>query len=122
MGQDHFTIAVVDDDPSVCRAVARLLESASLIVKTFTSAEKFLDDSDHKQTECVLLDIFLPGMSGFDLQQQLKTSGIMIPIILMTAYDNLSMHEQASASGAFDYLKKPVEAELLIRTVRRALE
>ena len=122
MRQGYSTVAVVDDDPSVCRAVARLLESADLIVKTFASAEEFLNDNDHERTECVLLDLYLPGMSGFGLQQQLKASGITIPIIFMTAYEDPSTHERARALGAFDYLKKPIAAELLVQTVRRALE
>ena len=116
------TVYVVDDDASVCNAVRRLLRSAQYRVRTFTSAEEFRQ-ADFKSTPgCLLLDIRLPGISGFELQQELLASGVRMPVIFVTGHDRAGMEEQAIKLGATAYLRKPFDEEVLLGAVRLAMK
>jgi FixJ family two-component response regulator len=115
-------VSIVDDDHSVCRALGRLVRLAGFTAETFASAEDFLTSPFLKRTACLVLDIHLNGgMSGFALQARLTADRVVIPIIFVTAHDNVSLRERAEASGATAYLCKPFNDELLLDAIRGAL-
>jgi FixJ family two-component response regulator len=115
-------VAVVDDDESVGRAIKRLLRSVAISADTFTSGDDFLDTLSSVPSyrpNCVILDIQMPGLNGLEVQRRLAGSGVSV--ILITAYDDVAVREQALASGAVGYLRKPFNDSILIKTVRAAL-
>jgi FixJ family two-component response regulator len=117
---DTVTIGVVEDDPSCLRALRRLLSAAGVSVATFASAEEFLASDTAGATSCLVLDVHLGGMSGFDLQQTLATAGAPIPTIFITAHDDPVTRERASAGVA--YLRKPFREDALIGAIQEALQ
>ena len=115
-------VSIVDDDRSVRRALRRLVQLAGFTAETFASAEDFLSSAFLVRTACLVLDIHLNGgMSGFELQAQLTADGVVIPIIFITAHDDVSLRERAEASGAAAYLCKPFNDEVLLDAIRGAL-
>ena len=121
MRQMAAAIAVVDDDASIRRALRRLLQSAGFTVETFATASEFLDADYWAQTACLVLDIHLPGMSGFELQEYLAVTGVPIPIVFITALDDVSMRERVNRAGAAGYLRKPFDQDTLIEAISRAI-
>jgi FixJ family two-component response regulator len=115
------TIAVVDDNPSMLQGLSRLLSAHGFRVRTFSSAESFLDDIARCDADCLLLDIHLGGISGIDLQRQLTSSGADLPVIFMTAIDNEATRQEAFDVGCVAYLKKPFLAKLLIDAINAAV-
>ena len=112
-------ISIVDDDHSVRRALRRLVRFAGFPAETFASAEDFLGSASLVRTACLVLDIHLNGgMSGFGLQEQLAVDRVDIPIIFITAHDNVSLREHAEKSGAAAYLCKPFNDKLLLDAIR----
>ncbi len=116
------TVYVVEDDTSLSNAVRRLLKSAQYRVFTFASAEEFYRSDFRNSPGCLLLDIRLPGISGFELQAQLLDSGIRLPVIFMTGQDRAGMEEYAMQLGASAYLRKPVDEEILLAAIRQAMQ
>jgi FixJ family two-component response regulator len=116
---DTVMIGVVEDDPSFLRALRRLLSAAGFSVATFASAEEFLASDSAGATSCLVLDVHLGGMSGFDLQQSLATAGAPIPTIFITAHDDPITCERAQSGVA--YLRKPFREDALIGAIRGAL-
>jgi FixJ family two-component response regulator len=116
-------VAVVEDDPGVREATAGLLESAGFAVRGFTSAEQFLRSRARARTRCLILDVSLPGISGLELQEQLRAQGIRLPVIVVTATDDPDGRVRARAleGGALSFLRKPVRARDLLSAVKRAL-
>ena len=121
MRQTAPVIVVIDDDASVRRALQRLLQSAGFTVETFATAREFLDVDYWAQTACLVLDIHLPGMSGFELAEYLAVSGVPIPIVFITALDDVSTCERANRAGAVGYLRKPFDQGTLIEAISRAI-
>ena len=121
MRQNAPAIVVIDDDTSVRRALQRLLQSAGFTVETFATAREFLDAPYWAQTACLVLDIHLPGMSGFELQEYLAVSGVPIPIVFITALDDVSTRERVNSAGAAGYLRKPFDQDTLIEAISRAI-
>ena len=119
MQEKPFTIYVVDDDPSIRRALKRLLGSVGYHTLTFDSAEALLEFPLVQGQGCLLLDIRLPGMSGFDLQERLSSKGPKYPILFMTAHDNPQWRERAKQTGAVAFLKKPFLENKLLEAIRR---
>jgi FixJ family two-component response regulator len=114
-------IGIVDDDASILRAVRRLLGAAGFTVKTFGSAEEFLASDHPEQIGCLVLDIHLNGLSGFELQDRLTEAHIKIPIVFITAHDDLSTRERAQRGGASEYLRKPFDEHSLIGAIGKVL-
>lgn len=114
-------ISVVDDDESIREATKTLLRSAGYSVGTFASAEHFLDSGALGETECLIVDVRMPGMSGLDLQSRLKSSECAVPIIFITAHDDNANRRQAMNAGAVDFFGKPFEAAALVAAVQTAL-
>lgn len=111
------TIAVVDDNPSMLQSLGRLLSAHGFRVRTFPSAELFLDGIENNDAECLILDVHLGGMSGIDLQRQLISTGRDLPVIVMTAIDDDATREAAFDAGCIAYLKKPFLSKLLIDAI-----
>lgn len=116
-------VFVVDDDPSVCRAIKRLVESVGLRVQLFGSAEEFMGGREPLDSPtCLVLDIRLPGMSGLDFQRELATVGIHIPIIFITAHGDIPMTVRAMKAGAVEFLTKPFRDQDLLDAIQQGLE
>lgn len=114
-------VAVVDDDPSMLKAAADLLDAHGFIPSLFASAEEFLASGLASKADCLLLDIHLSGLSGIELRQQLKSSGMTLPVIFMTALDDEAIQQQALRAGCVDYLRKPFLSRQLINAIEKAV-
>jgi FixJ family two-component response regulator len=115
-------VFVVDDDPSVCRSIERLVQSAGFKVQSFRSAAQFLSQNRPVGPACLVLDVRLPGLSGLDLQRELTNLGIQLPIIFMTAHGDIPMTVRAMKGGAVEFLTKPFRPGRLLGAIRAALE
>jgi len=116
-------IFVVDDDPSIRKALGRLLRSTGYHVETFVSAEEFLQTaSDCPGPACLILDVKMPGLNGLDLQDQLKQMDYVMPIVFITGHGDIPMSVKAVKTGAIDFLTKPFDEEDLLRAVQEALK
>jgi FixJ family two-component response regulator len=115
-------VFVVDDDPSVRRAIKRLIESVGLQVEVFGSAQEFLQGWRPDAPSCLVLDIRLPGISGLDFQRQLAETDIRIPIIFITAHGDIPMTVRAMKAGAVEFLTKPFRDKDLEDAIQLALE
>ena len=124
MSRSKPLIAIVDDDPSVCRAMERLVRSFGMDGDAFTSGQEFIDRIETTpsfQPDCVVLDVQMSGMNGLEVQSRLASSGNPLPVIFITAHDETGVRDQALAAGAVAFLRKPFNDELLIDTLRTAL-
>ena len=115
-------VAIVDDDDSMRSALDGLLKAVGFPARAFASAEEFLKSGDQHQTSCLIADIRMPGMSGLELQAQLNAERCRIPIIFITAHGDGKMRMQALRAGAVEFLSKPFDEEVLLESVRAALE
>lgn len=114
-------VYVVDDDSAVRHAIVSLLGSAGLEVRDFATAESFLDHAFEAIPACVILDMQMPGISGFEVAQTLKARGRDLPVIFLTGYGTIPLSVQAIKSGAYEFLTKPVVPDELIASVEAAL-
>jgi FixJ family two-component response regulator len=114
-------VCIIDDDASLLRALSRLLAAAGFIVTAFASAEDFLGDAQRIPPACLVLDIHLGGLSGFELQERLVRQGESIPVVFITAHDEAAARARASRAGAVAYLCKPFDQEALIEAIDRAI-
>jgi FixJ family two-component response regulator len=115
-------IAVVDDDQSIRVALENLISSIGFEVKLFASAEEFLDSDAPLKTDCAVLDVRLPGISGFELQRKLAADGQSIPVIIITAQGDDKARDEALAGGAIAFLKKPFKEEVLLAAIDSAVK
>lgn len=114
------TITIVEDDGSVILAVSRLLEAAGFDTRCFTSATALLSDLEACKADCLVLDVHLPDMTGFELQRRLSAAGSTMPVVVITAHDD-PMHRRAAREiGAYAYLTKPFSSLSLLDAVTRA--
>ena len=117
----RLLIAVVDDDERMCVAMRRLLRSVRLDVETFTSGAAFLESLKSHQPDCVVIDIHMPGMDGFEVQTRLMEAGIHLPIVIVTGDDSAESRERALTSGASAYLSKPMDGQTLLDAITTAI-
>jgi FixJ family two-component response regulator len=115
-------IAIVDDDDSIRSALQGLMKEADLPSVAFASAEEFLQSGEQRQTACLIADIRMPGMSGLELQARLSSERQRIPIIFITAHGDEDIRLQALRAGAVEFLAKPFDDEVLLDSVRAALD
>jgi FixJ family two-component response regulator len=115
-------VFVVDDDPSVRRAIKRLIGSVGLQVEPFGSAQEFLQSTRPDVPACLVLDIRLPGINGLDFQRQLAEANIHIPIVFITGHGDIPMSVRAMKGGAVEFLTKPFRDEDLLDGIQLALE
>jgi FixJ family two-component response regulator len=116
------TVYVIDDDTSVRRALARLLNVAGYRVLTFESATAFLSLTVLERPLCLVVDVRMPGLTGFDLQDALKVEGRDCPIVFVTGHADAGMAARATAAGALALLAKPVDDDALLEHVRMGLD
>ena len=119
--QDVPTVFIVDDDRDVRESLQELLESVGLHSKSFGTAQEFLSSSRSDVPSCLILDVRLPGISGLDLQHELKRGKVSIPIIFLTAHADVPMSVKAMKSGAVEFLTKPFRHQDLLDAVHRSL-
>jgi FixJ family two-component response regulator len=115
-------ISIVDDDASIREALKSLMRSVRFNVEAFASAEAFLASGRLNDTACLILDVSLPGMSGFELQSHLNIERPGIPIVFITAHSDEASRERALKGGAKDFLSKPVRRETLFKAIESAIE
>jgi FixJ family two-component response regulator len=115
----------VDDDASVCRAISRLLRSLGMNADTFTSGHEFIEHIETTPSfrpDCVVLDVQMPGMNGLEVQELLVHSENPLPVIFITAHDEMGVRERALRAGAVAFLRKPFNDELFIKTLNEAFK
>jgi FixJ family two-component response regulator len=118
---ERSLVSVVDDDESVRESLPDLLREFGFAANSFSSAEEFLSSDSLTMTRCLVLDIAMPGMSGFDLQQELERSGQRIPIVFMTAQKDKAIQSRAFKQGAVSLLLKPFSDTALLEAIEVAL-
>jgi len=121
MNEEPPVVVVIDDDPSVRKAVDRLLRSVDLRVELFESAQEFLQSKPPDAPSCIVLDVRLPGQSGLNLQRNLAAADIHIPIIFITAHGDIPMSVRAMKAGAVVFLAKPFHDQDLLDAIEVAL-
>lgn len=115
------TVFIVDDDAGVRDSLISLLDSVGMNAESFGSSEAFLGSFDRSRSGCLLLDVFLPEMSGLELQTRLAEAAINLPIIVMTGFGDVSLAVQAMKAGAVDFIEKPPDPDTIVESIRRAL-
>lgn len=115
-------ISVVDDDPYVRAAMTNLLKARGYAVRTFPSAEEFLRSTERDDTSCVITDVQMSAMSGFDLLSEMRVRGALTPFIFITGFPDEAVRTRALRAGAVCFLAKPFASTALIECVRAALE
>src|SRR5262245_63626550 len=124
MAQSSPWIAIVDDDPSVLKALARLIKTRAMEARTYTSARDFLaalpTAVPDEMPECLIVDLQMPEMSGLELQRHLNRAGVGIPTIVITAHAEAGMRERCEAAGAEIFLLKPLQDTTLLAAIDKA--
>ena len=121
MKESSPIVYVVDDEPSVCLSLKRLLRSVGLEARTFGSALEFLHSKRPDAPGCLVLDVRLPGLSGLDLQAELAARTITLPIIFVTGHGDIPMSVRAMKAGAVEFLTKPFREQDLLEAIHRAI-
>jgi FixJ family two-component response regulator len=121
MSDSGRLIAVVDDEESVCRGLQRLLRSAGFAVETYSSGATFLQDLPSRRPDCLVLDLQMPRMTGFEVQARLLELGERVPVVVITGHDTAQARERAMEGGAAAYLRKPADDEALLGAVSTAI-
>ena len=116
------TVFVVDDDPAMRDSLCWLLQSVELHVETYPSADAFLAAYDAGRPGCLVLDVRMPGMSGLNLQDELRTRHIRLPIIMLSGHAEVPTAVRALKAGAIDFMEKPFSDELLLDRIRQAID
>lgn len=114
-------ISIIDDEASVRRSLAFMLQSAGFRVATYESAMAFLDAPPHIGEGCVVTDIRMPEMDGMELLRRMRSSGRPLQVIVMTGHGDVPLAVEAMKLGALDFLEKPFDHEILLTTIRAAL-
>jgi FixJ family two-component response regulator len=113
-------IAILDDEPAMRKALHRLLTSCGFHVEDYESGEELIAASGSNSLDCLLLDLHMPGLNGFDVLETWRSRRIAVPVIVITAYDEPGMAERVLALGASAYLKKPAEKQALLAAIEAA--
>ena len=116
------TVFVVDDDEDLRESLGWLFESAGLGFKSYSTAQDFLNQYEPDEPGCLLLDVRMPGLSGLDLQEELRRRGVPPPIIIMTGHARVPMAVRALTGGAIDFIQKPFRDQVLLERIRKAME
>lgn len=119
---EEQTVFVVDDDAAVRDALSWLIKSVGLKVETFGSAQEFLEKLNPKRGGCVVLDVRMPGMSGLELQEKLTADQVTLPVIIVTGHGDVPMAVRAVKAGAFDFIEKPFNDQVLLDRIQQALK
>lgn len=122
MTSTEATVFVVDDDPSIRKSLTRLIASVGFKVETFASAQEYLKQDPCEGPACLVLDVRMPGMSGLDLQAELTSTGLCIPMIFITGHGNVPMSVKAMKAGAVDFIEKPFDEQTLLDAINEAVK
>ena len=117
----RILIAVVDDEPSVRSSLARLLRSAEYEAATYPSGEEFLQSLNRESPDCLILDLRMPGLSGFDVMARLAISSRPVPVIVLTSFPSEEVRRRATREGVTAFLEKPVERATLFDAIDMAI-
>lgn len=121
LDQKDINVFIVDDDASVRRALKRLIKVSGYKARTFGTAREFIDSGHSQGPGVLILDVRMPEMSGLELQKYLIDSGSDMPIIFITAHDDVQVRRMALEAGAIEFLRKPIEDQMLLDAVQQAL-
>ena len=121
-GAPSRRISIVDDEGPIREALKSLMRAGRFDVDAFASAEEFLTSSRLEETECLILDVYLPGMNGFELQERLNAERRNIPIIFITAHADEPARQRALKGGAIEMLAKPVRRDALFQAIESAVK
>ena len=121
LGQARLLIAIVDDEESIRRALTRLLRASGMDCRTFSCGIDFLKSVRDCHFDCVVLDVHMSRVSGFDVQASLARMGAGIPVIVITGRDSDETRQRVMAAGAVAYLRKPIEEQVLLSAVANAV-
>jgi FixJ family two-component response regulator len=122
MSESGPIVFVVDDEPSVCASVKRLVRSVGIEVQTYSSAQEFLRGKRPDAPGCLVLDVRLPDLSGLDLQQELAKANITLPIIFVTGHGDIPMSVRAMKAGAVEFLTKPFREQDLLDAIQHGIQ
>ena len=120
MVKTPIRVAIVDDEPAVRTALARLLGASSFETRTYGSAREFIDSIRGGEPECLVVDVHMPDFTGLDLQRYLNRMNTKIPTIVITAFDDVGIRERSATSGAKAFLTKPLHGQTLIDAILSA--
>ena len=122
MSESGPIVFVVDDEPTVCASVKRLVRSVGIEVQTYSSAQEFLRGKRPDVPGCLVLDVRLPDLSGLDLQQELAKANITLPIIFVTGHGDIPMSVRAMKAGAVEFLTKPFREQDLLEAIQHGIQ
>ena len=122
MDKSEPVVYVVDDEKQILESLSMLLKTMDLRVQMYSNAEDFLNDYNPEQHGCLVLDVRMPGMSGLELQAQLSSERINIPIIIITGHGDVPMAVQAIRVGALDFIEKPFREQELLDSIQKAIK
>ena len=116
------TVFVVDDDAGMLESTQWLLESVGLTVEAYSDGRRFLEAAANEKAGCVVLDVRMPGLGGLNVQEELQKRGLELPIIFVSGHADVPIVVRAFKSGAFDFIEKPFNEQLLLDSVQQALQ
>jgi FixJ family two-component response regulator len=115
------SVAIVDDEEGIRKALGRLLRAAGLEAYGYANGQEFLTAAAERRPDCVVLDLHMPGMSGLQVLRKLKTAGLLLPVVVITAHDEPETRQECLSTGARAYLRKPLEDRLLLNAISAAM-
>lgn len=121
MSESEPTVFIVDDDSAVLKGLRLLVKSLRMNVETYLSAQEFLDSYDPARPGCLVLDVRMPGISGLELQEELRQRNINIPVIIMTGYGEVAVAVEAMKKNAMEFLEKPISDQVLLDRIQKAI-
>lgn len=121
MSPSHPIVAVLDDEPQLRKALRRLLATHGFCVEDYECGDEFLSDLSSRQPDCLVLDLHMPEVNGFDVLAAFEAKHISLPVVVITGHDGPGMQERALALGAAAYLTKPVDELALLSAIRSSL-
>jgi len=122
MPKPNFSIAIIDDEEQIRRALLRLLRSAGMNARAYASGQEFLSVWRSEPPACIVLDLQMPGLNGLELMQCLTQLGAQLPTIIITAHDEPEMRTRCLQAGASAYLCKPLDDQVLLNAIEKALQ
>ena len=122
MDRLRMSVAIVDDDESVRRALQRLLHASDLIAETYASGQEFLDSlKSRRRPDCLVLDLQMPGMNGLEVQRELTNAGLRLPVVVITGHDESGAGARCLSAGAAAYLRKPFDDRTILDAIAAAV-
>jgi FixJ family two-component response regulator len=115
------TVGILDDEPEMRKALQRLLASRGFGVREFASGTEFLSSAETANLDCLLLDLHMPGLNGFDVLEAFQSRHIGMPVVVITAHDEPGTAERVRTFGASAYLKKPIDRDDLLTAIRQVI-